>query len=185
MDRKESGDCQNASQRFCTDNYEWLVTTCERALSKRGFSGYGHDVAHDVRNRCEGIDDEYWETITRKEGYLYRAIVNQANDFSKKHSHLVAEIPDSVRGSSPVKAMNDAIFLREVLQWLSYDEQQLLELMFQEYSEAEMADRMGISYVALRKRIERLKKKLCLISDGIQPKHKPQSTIGKRQHRTL
>lgn len=185
MDRKEPAGCENEAQRFCTENYAWLVSASERALNKRGFSGYGRDLAHDIANKCRGIRDDLWAGIAVQQAYVVRMIINGANDFCKESSHLVGEIPGGVLSSSPVKAMEDAILVREIYGWLSADDQKLLELIFEEIPEKEMAERLGISYVALRKRISRFIKRVTLLCEQKGIIMKSQTVTSNRVYRTL
>ena len=70
--------------------------------------------------------------------------INLAKDFCKKNSHLAPKLPDDVLLSSPVDAMDEAIFLNEILTRLSGDERLICEFIFLGYTEIEMAARLGI-----------------------------------------
>jgi len=185
MNRKEQAGSGTAAQRFCTDNYSWLVSTSERELNKRGFRGRGRDLAHDVRDRCGLIDDLSWDAVKAKDAYVARIIINQVNDFCRENAD-VAQLSVEVIPSTSPKAMDDAILLREVLSALSHVEQRIVELHFSEgYSEFETAEKLGLSYGALRKRIERIKRKLNQIIAGIQRVPRPSQSVSQRLRRRV
>jgi RNA polymerase sigma factor (sigma-70 family) len=180
MNRKEQAGCDTAAQRFCTDNYPWLVSTSERELNKRGFPDRGRDLAHDVRDKCGSIDDSYWETVKAKHGYVARIIINEVNDFCRKNAS-VAQLSVEVMPSTSAKAMDDAILLTEVLNALSPAERIIIELHFFEgYSELETAEKLGLTYGAIRKRIERIMRKLNAIMAGIQEVPRPSHSASQR-----
>jgi DNA-directed RNA polymerase specialized sigma24 family protein len=178
MDRKEQAGCDNAAQRSCTEKYEWLVATSERVLRKRGFSGYGRDLAHDVREKCERINDDNWAKIANQEAYIARIIINEANDFCEDHAHLV-ELAPVVLSSSSVEAMDAGILVEEVCNKLSDDEKRLIGFIYEGYSGLEMAKHLGVKCAALRKRLERLKEKIRLLLKSNRDVLKPERTTRK------
>jgi RNA polymerase sigma factor (sigma-70 family) len=185
MDGKEPAGCRTEAQRFCIENYPWLVSTSEQALNKRGFPGYGEDLAQEITDKSRKIEDGLWNQIANPKGYFYRSIVNASNDFCKKHSRLVEELDDFVSPSSSIEEIEAAILLREISLRLTKEENDLLDLMFECESEIKIAETIGINYGALRKRIERLKKKFRLLCDGKEDRRKPKARASKRVYRKL
>src|SRR5215213_3536849 len=186
MNREQSAGAENAAQQFCTENYCWLVNTSQRILRRRGFADYGEDLAHEVRDRCSGIQDPAWESVKNKPGYVAKIIVREANRLCHQNGHVETRFPiENLPASTTAEAMEAAILVREILDKLSGNEQELVELKFQGYGVQEIAKKLGISYVAVRKRISRLMMKMEALCEPTQIVRKSHHARGRDiDHRT-
>src|ERR1043165_859747 len=151
--------CASEAQRFCVKQRPWLVEVARRTLQKRGLKEHAEDIAHEVFKKLGEIPNDVWSEKQNKKAYVARVIINRANDFSCQ-DHDFEPLTDNSLTSTPTEAMEAAILVEELYKQMSTVEQQLLDLMFQGYSGAEIAKRLGITHTTVRKRISRLKQKL-------------------------
>jgi DNA-directed RNA polymerase specialized sigma24 family protein len=162
-EEKEIGS--NEAQHFSLLEHDWFMNTARQVTLKRGLPDSDEDLAHEVYDKLKNVSDEVWSRTLNKRSYVARMIINQANDFCAKNQPL-EPITDNILVSTPLEAMEAAILITELYGKLSLAEQKLLELMFEQYSGTEIANKLGIGCATARKRISRLTKKLGLLSEG-------------------
>lgn len=162
-DEKDVGS--NEAQRFSLLEHAWFMNTARQVTLKRGLPDSGEDLAHEVYDKLKNVSDEVWSRTLNKKSYIAKIIINQANDLCGKYQPL-EPISDNILVSTPLEAMEAAILITELYDKLSLSEQKLLELMFEQYSGAEIASKLGIGFATARKRISRLTKKLSLLIEG-------------------
>lgn len=174
-DEVRVGDAQklcvwdNDAQEFCVRENEWLVGQCRYALS-----GYqvpnakesGEDLAQMVFLRCGSIDNGRWAGIENKRAYVAGVVKNAAYDFFKTNGREIASDGAALESArhteprTPALAEDAAILITEVMKFLSPDERQLLDMLYEGFQGDEIATHAGINDAAARKRIERLRRKL-------------------------
>jgi RNA polymerase sigma factor (sigma-70 family) len=160
--------CATHAQRFCLEESGWLLSTCQRAFREEQFPDYmerGKDLAQDIFEKCRRISDEKWSTINNKKAYLSTTIYHDVCESHRQDREVpteAGELADSVRAYTPVEGVFAAIYVGELLQDLSSEEQQLVDCLYEGLSGEETASRLGISHDAARKRLQHLREKIAL-----------------------
>lgn len=167
----------NQAQRFYLEKIDEVKHTCCYLLAQFNVpnpSDTAGDLAQRVYELCGRVRDEDWAEVANKDGYLYTIIENAAKEMATKHRNRREETyePDEIdkaRVGGPVlnpdSALHAAIQLAEIMRLLSPEEVRLLDLSFQGYTTQEIASTLGLSNVAARQRLTRLKKKLILLTE--------------------
>jgi len=169
--------CYNDAEEFCQSELPWLMETATRASTKRGLQGYEEDIAQEVFRKVKAIPDASWATKLNKKAYVARVVLNEANDLCNTDHHY-EPLTDNILSSTAPEAMNAALLISELYDKLSQAEQTLFEYMFEGFSGAEMAERLGVTAVTARKRVSRLMEKLKVFTQG-----KEESVqLGARRH---
>lgn len=157
-------ECASDAERFCIEHFAWLNQTAKLTALKRGLLGYEEDIAHEVFKKLRSVTNEAWSRMKYKKAYVARAIINCANDLTYI-DHGSEPLTDNILTSTPAEAMEAAILVSELYHQLSSSEQDLLELIFQQFSGEEIASELNVSHSTVRKRISRLKRKLCALNE--------------------
>jgi RNA polymerase sigma factor (sigma-70 family) len=155
-------ECESEAERFCLENFDWVIETSRRAALRRDLQEYEEDIAHEVFKKARNISANTWARTKHKRAYVARVIINCANDLSCEDRY--EPLSDNIISSTPIEAMEAAILIDELFQQLSPNEQRLFELLFEQFSGEEIAKSMKISHSTVRKRISRLKEKLGSLS---------------------
>lgn len=174
----EAQGSTNEAQRFCVKEREWLLETAKQVVLKRGLTDCAEDLAQEVYSKAQYISDNVWKRTSKKKSYIARVIINKANDLCQRDQSF-EPLTDNIVFFSPIDAMEAAILISELHSKLSPAEQELLELIFEQYSGAEIANRLGIEFATARKRVSRLIKKLSLFTESRCPKPGLSNASGK------
>jgi RNA polymerase sigma factor (sigma-70 family) len=137
------------------------------------------DVAQDLTQKgfenCGTVSDETWAGLANPDGYVYRIVRNLVNAACaellnrREESFDPTVIDQNSYGKptqNPAEAEESAIFLEEILRHLTDEERALVEMMYQEYTSREMAERLNLTYDAVRQRVFRLRRKLAQLMGG-------------------
>jgi len=169
MSCKEPNGCKTDAQRFHIDQYDWVRRTAERVAASRSLQDHADDIVHDAYFKCGRISNEYWAGILNPKFYLVRMIINLAKDLCVSRNRECELSPYIILPSNALENAQDARLLEEVLEKLSSREFELFELFYYyRHTGREIAQRLGITEVTVRKRISRLKTKMQLLSQDKQ-----------------
>jgi RNA polymerase sigma factor (sigma-70 family) len=165
MKKYPEGRCD--AEQFCLAERAWVLETAQRTSERRSLKGYHEDIAQEVFKKARQISNDKWSEKRNPKAYIARIIINLANDLCHV-DHDLEPLTEIILASTPTEAMQAAILIQELYNKLTGTEQALFELMFQETSGAEIAEKLGIKPATARKRVSRLKEKLFSMSQGRQ-----------------
>lgn len=167
---------KTGARKFCVENREWLDGTCRHAMWQTDCptpSRCGQELCQEQLISSGRVKDDTWSGVAAQKKY-YFTIVRRAAVQKKKEcgcgvgvdiedAHELDELIAETRPGEAWKdalQMDDAILFREVVEHLDKDEQTLLSMMAEGYQSPAIARELGIEAGAVRKRKERLFKKL-------------------------
>lgn len=160
-------------------NRDRIETTFRRLLARAKVPNY-LDIAQDLTQKgfenCGTVSDETWASLANPEGYVYTIVSNLVNAacaelLNRREESLDPTVIDQTSygkpTQNPAKTEESAIFLEEILRQLTDEERDLVGMMYQEYTSREMAEKLNLTYDAVRQRVFRLRRKLAqLMGDG-------------------
>jgi RNA polymerase sigma factor (sigma-70 family) len=171
----EPDGCANSAVQFVETKSLWLYGTARRIARQKSLEGYAEDLAHDVIGKLQTMPDEQWAKVRNQNAYVATMMAHLANDIYRQHQKVkplddlddasLAGLP-AARSTSP-QAREAAIMVQQWRRMLEADEQDLFNLAFEEgFSRIEIAQKLGISNDAARRRVSRLLEKLRRIASG-------------------
>lgn len=175
-DKIEDFANKTGARKFCVENREWLDGTCRRAMSQTGCPTpmrCGEELCHEQLIKSGQLKDDLWSAVAEQKNYYFTIVRRAANEKKKECGcgdtagvEDAHELDDLIAEARPSEAWNDAlhmedaILFREVVEHLDKDEQTLLAMMAEGYKSPAIALVLGIEAGAVRKRKERLMRKL-------------------------
>jgi RNA polymerase sigma factor (sigma-70 family) len=156
------------AQQYCIDNWEWLLQQCRSFLKSKGAPNYldmAQDLAQTVFLLLASVSNERWQQQENRPGYLYKTLAHAANGHHHKTWREVNVDPADFnyaldrQGQNAADKKRFAQLLEDLRAMCTDEERRLLDSLF-EFTPREIAANLGITEVALRKRISRLNNKL-------------------------
>ncbi|MDQ1523014.1 MAG: Sigma-70, region 4 [Pyrinomonadaceae bacterium] len=161
MGNGEHNKCSAALQ-YCLDNYDWLLKISRSALRARNFPNYmdeGRDVAQNVCKDCAQVSDELWSTADARQAYIYERVRWEANRlYRQRNARAAVQLSDeNVPPDRPHRnKLLIALIVAQALSQLSPSKREMIEAFeFEGLTGDELAERLGITPEALRKRMSR------------------------------
>jgi len=163
----------NIAQRYVLDSGKQL-------FSNYRWAGDLEDLRQSVLLKLNDYDDDYWNThVENLHAYVHTIIRNLAIDTFRHNGN---EEPTDESELSPLletwlsqkkpflrdptKTYIDTLIGQKLLNECTDEDRTLLELLYEGYKENEIAAALGVPYGALRKRVQRLFRKLRLLMDS-------------------
>ena len=171
---KTSGSKEpNLAQRYFLANWKPL-------LAKYRWAGDREDLRQSVLLKLHKYDDEYWtDHVKNLTAFVNTTIKNCANDEFRKNGKQYATDEDELNRlqetwlsqekhilRDPTETYIETFSGQELVDGCTDDDRTLLELLYEGFTEKEIAAALGVSYEAVRKRSQRLRRKLRLRIDS-------------------
>jgi len=142
-----------------------LVSSSHRAAHDLGLShSAAEDVSQTVMLTLSKMPKEKLAQIDNLEAYVYKMARNEAIRFDTKTEHYEEELDSSSAafsdGSTGAEHVERRVLLNEIWAHLNAEEREILQLKIFGCGAQEIGERLGITHVAARQRISRLRGRL-------------------------